>query len=304
MILHCSILAPVLAAAVLVGCSSGDGRQCASNADCASGFCRLDGTCAPLGGPDGAPGPDGGPAADGGDGGTALCQPDHDGVITRAEVPVAAGRRATFRVALDAPVDTGGQLQNDGSRRWDLATGLSGDHDVEVELAPIAGQWFAGAFPGATYATRLSDTEELLGVFEATEQALLLRGVVSSAGGASRTELVYDPPVQVLRFPIGNDAAWHTESTVSGQASGVWSYYSEDYDSQVDALGQLATPYGTFPVKRVRVELTRTVGATVVTTRTFAFVAECYGTVASVVSEAYESEVEFNQAAEVRRLAP
>jgi hypothetical protein len=305
MILHRNILVlGSLAAVIASGCAGGGEDACATGADCASGFCRLDGTCAPVDGTDAGPVTDAGPAIDGGDAGTALCQPDHDGVITRAEVSIAAGRRATFRVALDTPVDTAGQLQNDGSRRWDLSTSLSGDHDVEVMLDPVEGQWFADSFPDATYVTRLSDTEELLGVFEATDQALLLRGVVSPGGGSGRTELVYDPPVQVLRFPIDNSATWQSESTVSGQASGVLAYYSEHYTNRVDALGQLDTPYGTFPVKRIRVELTRTIGTAVVTSRSFAFVAECYGTVASVVSEQYESEVDFTQAAEVRRLAP
>lgn len=305
MILHRSILAPVLVAVLIAGCAGGGEGQCATGADCASGFCRLDGTCAPVDGPDAGPGADADPAApDAGDAGTALCSPDHDGVITRAEVSIAAGRRATFRVALDSPIDTAGELQNDGSRLWDLSPSLSGDHDVEVMLEPLADQWFADSFPDATYVSRLSETEELLGVFQATDQALLLLGVVSPSGGAGRTELAYDPPVKVLSFPITNSSTWQTDSTVSGQASGVLSYYSEEYDSRVDAIGQVVTPYGTFPVKRVRVELTRVVGAAVVTSRTYVFVAECYGTVASIVSEQYESEVEFTQAAEVRRLAP
>src|SRR5688572_5768048 len=94
----------------------------------------------------------GGPLAapDSGSGGVAACRPDHDGFITRAEVPLAPGLAADFRVAVDAPVDTRGEVDPDGSRRWDLATDLPGDHTVRIELTAPAGAWWASSFAGAT----------------------------------------------------------------------------------------------------------------------------------------------------------
>ncbi|HTM21487.1 MAG TPA: hypothetical protein VL172_13295, partial [Kofleriaceae bacterium] len=169
---------------------------------------------------------------------------------------------------------------------------------------PVAGAWWADDFPGASYAARLSQRQELLGVFELTGTALLLRGVVSPEAGLYRTELTYDPAVRVLAFPIDPDDTWSDTATVSGLAQGVYSIYTEAYQSDVDASGDAVTPYGSFPVLRVRVELTRTVGAAVVTNRTYLFVSECYGTVATVVSNDYEPDAEFTQAAELRRLAP
>jgi len=286
-------------AAVAIGCADSGPRACVDGADCASGLCRADGTCAPL--DDGGSG-DADPAAP--DGAPATCTPDHDGVVARDEILLAAGRQATFRVALDAAVDTAGALQGDGSRHWDFATAATGDQDVDVVLEPVGGAWWASTFPGASYAVRLSQRQDLLGVFEITGDALLLRGVVSPEAGIGRTELSYDPPVRVLAFPLAADDTWSDTATVSGLASGVAAYYSEAYDSDVDAVGEVATPYGTFPVLRVRVELTRTVGVTVVTSRQFLFVSECYGTVAAVTSSDYETQVEFDQAAELRRLAP
>ena len=69
-------------------------------------------------------------------------------------------------------------------------------------------------------------------------------------------------------------------------------------------LALTGTAGTTFEVLRVRTELERTVGLLTTTVRTFAFVSECFGTVATVTSEDDEDQVEFSRAAEVRRLAP
>lgn len=301
---RCSTVQAMFALLVMVSCADSGGRECFDHSECASGFCRDDGTCAPVE-PDGGPG-DADPSDDSGsqsDGGP-YCQPNHDGVITRQEVLMAAGKTATFRVALDTDVDTAGALQPGGDRIWDLASSLTGDGDVDIVLLSLVDTWYEELFPGASYASKLSQSEELLGVFELSDTKLLLRGVVSPEAGIYRTELIYDPPATVLEFPISSTSSWSSTSTVSGLANGVYSYYSEEYDSQVDAIGELDTPYGTFPVQRVRTELDRLVGTVPVSLRSFAFMSECYGTVANVVSEEYESEVDFTHAAEVRRLAP
>ena len=67
----------------------------------------------------------------------------------------------------------------------------------------------------------------------------------------------------------------------------------------------MTTPYGDFPVLRVATDLDRTQGlATLSTRRTFAWVAECFGPVATATSQDFESASEFDHPAEVRRLAP
>jgi hypothetical protein len=299
--LQCITAATAVAAALLAGCADTRERSCTSNADCASGLCRADGTCAPVDA-DGGAGPDG--FVGDGDGGLLSCQPNHDGVIVRSEVLLAADRTATYRVALDADVSTAGQLQPSGDRLWDLSGQMSNDTDVLVELIDIGDEWYADQFPNATYATRLSETEDLLGVFQVTDGAVRLLGVVSPNAGLGRTELAYDPPIDILQIPLDVTSQWTSSSTVTGLAAGVTSFYSEDYDYQVDAVGDVNTPFGAFPVLRVRADLTRQIGAGFITVRTYAFVAECYGTVASIVSNEYEPDVEFDTAAEVRRLAP
>ncbi|NMB76747.1 MAG: hypothetical protein GYA21_16645 [Myxococcales bacterium] len=320
---------------VFWGCA-GSTPECRVGADCVSGVCLSNGKCQPPpdgappdgdagpqdgdaadggedaadgtsdGGPDAGPedGADGGPdAGDGGDG-MITCTPEHNGEILRSEVPIRAGMHATFLIAADVPVNTAGESRPDDTRFWDLTAQLSGDHSVLVELRPLTGLWFAPEFPGATYAAQLRDDSNLLGVFEASDDALLLRGVASPQDDYTRTLLKYSEPIRVLSFPLRVGAAWTSESVISGQASGVYSYYYEKYENQVDARGELATPYDTFPVLRIRVSLTRTVGTVVTTSRSFVFVTECFGSIAAIHSRDYESEVEFTRASEVRRLSP
>jgi len=307
------------AAAGSAGCASSSERECYVGADCPSGACRSDGTCAPVpatggsggtgltggGGAGGANGGGGqGPAGGGGSGGASLCTPNQDGTIEQAEIPLAAGLDAQFETATDATVSTAGVSNPDGSRTWDYAGALPGDHLTLVETQPLDGKWFAASFPGASYAAVLSSTSDLLGVFEIGAGELLLRGVVSPTGGSFRTELTYDPPVPVLDFPLTESKSWQITSNVTGYASGIWSIYTEQYGYEIDAHGTLVAPFGTFQVLRVRSTLTRTVGMMVTVVRSFLFVAECFGTVATITSHDNEPNEQFDSASEVRRLAP
>jgi hypothetical protein len=303
------------AALALVGCAATDtSLTCETGAECASGACR-DGLCvddapggsggSPGGGAGGggaAAGGAGGQAAGGGTGGS-LCGQNGDFVVERAEITLAPGLTANFLTALDTTFDTAGQPGDEG-RVWDLSGTFGGDHLALIETLSIEGAWYASLFPGASYAARLSDTSELLGVFEATEQSLLLRGVVSKTDGLTRTEVTYDPPAVLLSFPLSEGSSWSSTSTVQGLVDGFFSTYVETYDSEVDARGELMTPFGAFDVVRVGTQLTRTVGVIPTVTKTFAFVAECFGTVAKVTSQAGEQGVEFTSAAELSRLSP
>ncbi len=264
----------------------------------------------------GATGDDAGADADGsGDdasddpdtGNPTSCLPNRDGVITRAEIPLQAGLFATYRVATDAPVDTDGEpaAQGDG-RDWDLSGDLPGDQLVIVEARNPDTFWFSTDYPDASYVTPLSASTDLLGIFQITDDALLLLGVASPEDGFTSTNLEYDPPVAVLSFPLTAESSWSTDATVTGSFNGSLSWFqTEDYASQVDSMGTMKTPFGTFEnVMRVRTDLSRTVGLLTTDIRTYLYVAECFGTVASIVSQDDESDVEFDTASEVRRLAP
>jgi hypothetical protein len=230
--------------------------------------------------------------------------PAHDGTITRANTPLEAGLRATFLITEDAGFDTAGTTGPDGGLVWDLSQSFPGDHSVDVETEPVTDYWFASDFANATYVVPLSDTSALLGIFQATDTALLLIGVASPTNTFPQTEVTYSPGATVLSFPIAAGATWQSNSTVTGLYDGVYSAYTESYSSSVDATGTLLTPYGTFDVLRISTTLTRTVGALVTVTRSFAFAADCFGPVATATSQLDVTSTEFTSESELRRLAP
>lgn len=214
-----------------------------------------------------------------------------------------AGLRGTYRAAQNVTCRTAG-TEAGGKYTWDLSQDLPGDHLLLLETRTLASQWFEKTFPNAAYAVRLSDTADLLGVFEPTQEALKLRGVVSPQGGLTKTELTYDPPVDTLSFPLTVGKKWSARSTVTGTAQGVWGFYSEDYAYEVDRAGEAKTPFGLFPVSRIKVVLKRQVGLLTTTVRSYIFVSECVGPVVRMVSKDNESSDEFTNCGEVARLAP
>lgn len=232
-----------------------------------------------------------------------ICQPNHDGVIERDEVPLRTGLNAKFRVATDVTFDTTGTMEG-GTRVWDLAQTFPGDETVLVELTALQGRWFASEFPEADYATRLSADQDLLGVFEIAENGLFLQGVVSPQDGLTATELTYDPPVATLEFPIREDSVWQTDSDVSGTALGAPVFYDESYVYTPAGRGTLRTPFADFEVMRLRVDLERTQGLLTTNIRSYIFVSECFGTVAVIRSTDNEPDAEFSDVSELRRLAP
>jgi len=240
-----------------------------------------------------------------GDGTSALCVPDHDGSITRAELPLVAGRMANFKIATAATFATAGTVAGNGTRTWNLDLALANDAQKAVTLLAPTGQWWTSAFPDATYAVELAEGSDLIGVFQLTDAALFLLGVVSPEPGTFRTQLEYEPPAKILALPVAMAATWTSTSTISGTAQGLITTYTERYTATVDVAGTMTTPYGDFPVIRVATDLERTSGfATLSTSRSFAWMAECFGSVANVTSQEFESAQEFDDPAEVRRIAP
>jgi len=298
----------------LAGCTATGEPECRIGADCPSSACA-DGHCVPASGTGGSAAGGGsvggggssstsGQAGAGGAGAQETCLPNEDGTIHQAEIPVQVGLSAKFLATQDAPVDTAGVTQGDGSRRWDLTGALPGDHLSLVETLSLEGKWYEGLFGGASYAARLADSEELLGVYQIAPDAVMLLGVVSPEDGLTRTELTYEPPVTVFDFPLTEGKTWETTSTVTGLALGVAVFYTEAYDFHVDAHGVVVTPYAEFQVLRVHSELTRTVGVMPTTLQSHLFVTECFGTVATMMSQDHELSTEFTTAAEIRRLSP
>jgi hypothetical protein len=295
--LVCSFM---LLCSMIAACGDdGSATPCSDDTDCPSNFCRADGTCAPVE-VDAPLGPDA-PT----DGPNGVCSPNHDSMITQAELPLVAGKMATFRVAIDPTFDTAGTAGPGGARIWDLTAQLAMDTDRPLALLSPVGTWWESTFPTASYAALLSAEADLLGVFKVDANSLVLLGVVSPAAGTFRTELTYDPPAKILTLPIAPAGTWTTTSSVSGTAQGAIASYMERYASLVDQVGTMKTPYGEFPVVRVATDLTRSsFGATLLTKRSFAWIAECFGSIATVSSQDFETSAEFTDPAEVRRLAP
>jgi len=302
-----------LAPAVSAGCAS-DGPECARGSDCTTGICNASGRCVPTDEADGAadastPTPEASVTSDGNvsppdaivpDGG---CLANKDFRILREEVPLQAGLRATFKVARDVDAPIAGTPGANDTRAWDFSGDLASDALALIETQKVSDKWYKDDFKTATYATKLTEASTLLGVFEVSPSALKLLGVVSPEDGVSRTNVSYSPAADILAFPLEMGKTWTTNATVTGLASGFFSTYTEKYESSVDAKGTLKTPLGTFTVLRVRTLLTKTVGVLVTTTRSFAWVTECYGTVATATSDTNEPNAEFTHAAEIRRIA-
>lgn len=302
--------ATLVAFAGAVGCTATPAAPpCVVGADCASGVCLGSGRCAPQqdAGPspiDGSlPFPDASPPDAGGiDAGSDRCRPNADGVITRLEAPFGPGLMARYATALDVGVSTAGTDLGGGRRGWDLSGALPGDRTLDLATEPLDGRWYADKYPGADYVARLGATSDLLGVFRVTGTTLELMGVVSPTDGVTRTELTYTPPVKVLVFPLQLGSSWSTSARVTGLAEGLAVNIGETYQSEVDAHGEVDTPYAPFESLRVRTTLVREVGLLRTTVRQMVFVAECFGTVATIVSQDDETQVEFDQASELRRL--
>jgi len=336
------VVSAIVLTASATGCGEDEAGPCRVAADCASGICLPDGRCAlfPEGdgevfvpdAPDGAPDgetaddtaldleaadgetPDTGDTPDTADTTAAetadtdtsditqSCLPQGDGRVTRAEVPIAPGLQATFLVASDVDFDTRGAAQ--AEPRWDLAQSFAGDTKVLVTTLDPSNTWYGSKFPTASYATKLAEGQDLLGVFEAKEDGLYLLGVVSPEDGLFRTELTYDPPAKLMAYPLELDTTWTSTSSVSGLTSGVLTFASETYEGTVDARGVLATPFADFDALRVVLTLDRWVGAALYFDVSHLFVTECFGTVATLRSEAYVSGPEMTTLGEVRRLSP
>lgn len=118
--------------------------------------------------------------------------------------------------------------------------------------------------------------------------------------GSGRTELAYTTPVPTFDFPLQLDKTWTGSSDVTGVMP--WfpaAQFHQAYAYSVDAAGAMKTPLGSFPVSRIKLVRTDTTAIGLPQTYCFFyFVSECFGTIASLSSNANESAAEFTSAAE------
>jgi len=232
------------------------------------------------------------------------CSGDNDGTITRAEINFALDipiryltnpGGTTVGVAPDGKATPGGP-------EWDL-TSTAGDV-LTLLLEPVQGQWFANAFPTGTYATLSDVGSDTLGIFRVTDTALQLLGFASRAAG--QTLLVYDTPVDTMRFPLRKGDGWVTGARiVNGTLNGQPFASTDTYKTSVDARGTAVLPFLTFQnTLRLHVDLAQTLPGGVTVSRVqHLFLHECYGELGRMVSSPGDTNPSFATAAEFRRLA-
>lgn len=320
-------LFPVLGIVILLtaaGCAADDdGQRVLTEYEDAGG--DVDDTDADTGDPDTGPEDveDTGDDADAGgedvsNGDDDVCQPVGDGKIRRSEFQYDTGFSIPYEFAIDVEIDIDGDDVN-GTTVWDFDEIDDDDFTEELELRDPDDYWFGDEFPDADYAVDVSVQQDELGVYQVTDDALLLLGLVTPygpEGDDDHTHITYDPPMKALEFPLEVGAGWSGDIDADGDYREVTGYtgHSETYQVEVDAAGELITPYGTFDVLRVytvREHPTSDIFdpcwynvflSCDIESRVVSYVTECFGTVARVLSNEDEPDHSFDEASEVMRL--
>jgi hypothetical protein len=218
------------------------------------------------------------------------CRPNNDGVIERAEMPFVVNAAVRIRVQVgDLPVDVDGHVGGDGVRRWDFSLPDPTTLPLgRMELRPLEGYWFRDRFPQAQYAGFLVPGGSMLGAISVGDSAASLWGSGSSLEDPpeGRSLIIYDRPVTTYSFPLREG----TRNVTTAQASnaellGLPTALSDRYDIEVTARGTLVLPDLVLEnTLRVTIRLERTLVAGDVRQVTHAWVHECLGEVARVIS--------------------
>ncbi len=233
-----------------------------------------------------------------------LCSGNNDGVIARNELAFPVGVSVSY---LSNPANTTVMVAPDGTAtasgpQWDL-TSTAGDVH-KLTLLDVSQQWFGASFPNASYATVTDIASDTLGIFRVTDTALLILGYASET--PNQTLLVYDQPIESLRFPVSVGQSWVSSAhIVNGMLNGMPYAGLDTYQISVDADGTAVLPFLSFAhTLRVHVDLTQTVpGGFSVRRIQYLFFHECYGELGRMVSTPGETNESFSNAAEFRRLA-
>ena len=124
----------------------------------------------------------------------------------------------------------------------------------------------------------------------------------------SRTLLVYDAPLPVLRFPLFEGDAWSASTSFrDALLAGIRNSGEETYDFEADATGTVLLPgWELQNALRLRVDVTQTFALAVgENTRSFMevmLVRECAGELARAVGLPGETDLGSLRASEFRRL--
>lgn len=239
------------------------------------------------------------------------CVPNLDGKIDANEIQAAVGVPESMLVSpagSSRTVNLTGSVDADGKRVWDFSADDGSDQLAVLQASALDGKWYAASFPGGQFAAPIDAADTVEGIYQHTDQALLLMGLASAQEHPSegQTLLVYDTPVAIYRFPIQPGAQWVSSGAVHNGKFRDLPYAGRDtYAVSVDSAGTVILPDLTF-TQAMRVKTTVTVepavGASVITQQS-SWLFECFGEVARATSQNDETNPDFTNAAEVRRLS-
>lgn len=221
------------------------------------------------------------------------CRSEADGLITADELPTAIGVRVRF--AANQPGEDWPTLPGPGAGfDRDFSEGPA-EIGATFEVVDAADAWWSAAFPSATHAVPTSvELPGLLGVYEASADRLDLLGYVTAEpqDAARTTELHYDEPVTVLQLPLQPGLRWGQQASFRGAViAGVPEQGVEDWEFEVGDLETALLPDGTeihevLPVSgRLEQNFAIAVGQPTRTTWSRAWMAPCFGEIASVQSD-------------------
>jgi hypothetical protein len=238
------------------------------------------------------------------------CVPNLDGRIDSTELQAALGVPVSYLInpaGSTRTVNLAGTINPQQQRVWDFATDFADDQVAKLEASALTGKWFAASFPTAQFVTPLDAAGRNFAAYSQDSNGFYMHGFASATEAPSegKTLVVYSQPIALYRFPLEVGKTWVTQGQVSNAMVRGLPYAGRDtYTVTVVSSGRLELPDLTFTqAMRVQTNVTAepAVGAPL-TRRQVGFVFECFGEVARAVSRDNETQDDFTQAAEVRRL--
>jgi hypothetical protein len=238
------------------------------------------------------------------------CVPNLDGRIDASEAQPAIGTQISYLVSpvgAERAVDLAGLPLGDGRFRWDFGTDFADDQLAKVVPAGVSGKWYQASFPPDAFVTPFDAAGSVENVLRHDATALWLLGVASrdEAPPEGKTLLVYDKPVEILRFPIEPGGSFVSAGNIANGTLRGLPYAGKDtYEVATDGVGEVVLPSLAFTqAHRVRTKVTvaPAVGAST-SRRQVSFFFECFAEVVRATSQADEPEADFTVAKELRRI--
>ncbi len=247
---------------------------------------------------------------DGGAPAPLACTPNLDGKIEAKELQAAFGIPLSYLFSpagKSRTVDLAGKPDAQGHLTWDFGTDFADDQIVHTQASPIKGKWYAASFPDSAFVVPSDAAARVEGVYVYDAIGYHLLGLASFIENPAegKTLYVYGTPVDIFRFPIAPGQTYTSTGTVKNATLRGLPYAGIDtYVINVDGAGTISLPSITFSqALRVRTTLTATPTAGMAqTSRQTSFLFECFGEVARATGQPNETQDNFTNAAEVRRL--